>query len=90
MLEQTAERMASQARAEDTRLRRLAKQLDQDLAADARRPIIVFSKKPLRLPRISMTRPRRPSRGGWPLVGAINLHPAARLSWESVWLGTTS
>ena len=32
MLEQTAERMASQARAEDTRLRRLAKQLDQDLA----------------------------------------------------------
>lgn len=32
MLEQTAERMASQARAEDTRLRRLAKQLDQDLS----------------------------------------------------------
>ena len=32
LLEQTAERMASQARAEDTRLRRLAKQLDQDLA----------------------------------------------------------
>lgn len=32
MLEHTAERMASQARAEDTRLRRLAKQLDQDLS----------------------------------------------------------
>lgn len=32
LLEQTAERMASQARAEDTRLRRLAKQLDQDLS----------------------------------------------------------
>ena len=32
LLEQTAERMASQARAEDTRLRRQAKQLDQDLS----------------------------------------------------------
>ena len=32
LLEQTAERMTSQARAEDTRLRRLAKQLDQDLS----------------------------------------------------------
>ena len=32
MLEHTAERMASQARAEDTRLQRLAKQLNQDLS----------------------------------------------------------
>ena len=32
LLEQTAERMASQARAEETRLRRQAKQLDQDLS----------------------------------------------------------
>ena len=32
VLEQTAERMASQARAENTRLQRLAKQLDQDLS----------------------------------------------------------
>ncbi len=32
MLEQTAERMASQARAEDTRLRRLAQQLNHDLS----------------------------------------------------------
>ena len=84
LLEQAANKLASEARAEEARLRQQAKQLQADLSRVQQEAEMRFRKRRSKSRKILRMQPRKQNHGEWHSAAATNLLPGARSNWANI------